>query len=139
MATSRSPGSGAAAAAAAARRGARVRAELICVSLSSPLLPLSYFYRSLSPRLARAASSDPSPSLSRLAFFFSFLSFFSPPFCLVFFSLSLQRETGCVADRRGVWAPLAETRVGPARSEVNGSWQAPAGSARNATCGPHAQ
>lgn len=41
VATSRSPGSGAAAAAAAARRGARVRAELICVSLSSPLLPLS--------------------------------------------------------------------------------------------------
>lgn len=53
VATSRSPGSGAAA--AAARRGARVRAELICLSLLASPPALVFLSLALtSPQIGRA-------------------------------------------------------------------------------------
>lgn len=110
VATSRSPGSGAAA--AAARRGARVRAELICLSLlASPpaLVFLSLALTSPRPRRCLRPLSLP---LSPCVFFSLSFPFFPPFLPCIFFPLLTERD----GLRRG-----QERRVGPTGRDPHGS------------------
>lgn len=109
VATSRSPGSGAAAAAAAARRGARVRAELICLSLLASPPALVFLSLALtSPRPRRCLRPLSLPLSPCVFFLFPFL--FSPLSALYFFP-----------------SPYRERRVASRTGEACGPhWQRPA-------------